>query len=168
MLVLGPRPVQASQIRLHRDLKIFKVHNIKFAYIVQLFAHGTGVSGTAINFGHPVLTPRSVWPNGKALDYESRDSGFDPQHDQNFFFYLEAVIYVVAGKPRIYYSIGTWTLHFTRSKGHKQLRPLLYLLRYLRSANLWVLDLILEHVGRQFCLRWFAVLGIGMCCNESL
>ena len=25
-----------------------------------------------------------VWPNGKASDYESEDSGFDPQHDHIF------------------------------------------------------------------------------------
>lgn len=47
---------------------------------------GIGVSSSALNFRHPVLTPQSVSRNGKALDYESRDSGFDPHHDHNLFF----------------------------------------------------------------------------------
>lgn len=28
-----------------------------------------------------------VWPNGKALDYESRDSRFDPWHDHQILFW---------------------------------------------------------------------------------
>ena len=30
-----------------------------------------------------------VWPNGKASDYESEDSGFDPQHDHIFALQVE-------------------------------------------------------------------------------
>lgn len=35
-----------------------------------------------------------MWPNGKASDYESGDSGFDPQHDQ-FFFILSVNLFVL-------------------------------------------------------------------------
>ena len=35
-------------------------------------------------YGHWFSISEVAWPNGKASDYESEDSGFDPQRDQSF------------------------------------------------------------------------------------
>ena len=35
-------------------------------------------------YGHCLSSSEVAWPNGKASDYESEDSGFDPQRDQSF------------------------------------------------------------------------------------
>ncbi len=35
-----------------------------------------------------------VWPNGKALDYESRDSRFDPWHDHTLLPILITILYI--------------------------------------------------------------------------
>ncbi|RGP79901.1 hypothetical protein FLONG3_1972 [Fusarium longipes] len=40
-----------------------------------------------------------VWPNGKASDYESEDSGFDPQHDHIFALATKFVYPQVQYKP---------------------------------------------------------------------
>lgn len=36
----------------------------------------------------PETSKSAMWPNGKALDYESRDSRFDPWHGQHHSSYL--------------------------------------------------------------------------------
>jgi hypothetical protein len=45
---------------------------------------GTGTYREAVANLDAQQSDTVVWPNGKASDYESEDSGFDPQHDHIF------------------------------------------------------------------------------------